>query len=179
MGHYSPSKALRVCSEIKTVEDSLKSRTPSIGEMFKNYGPEKTEAFIKLWLIDLNESLNLNKPLKESHIDQTAFLIMQSYKNISMSDLNLIFTKAKKGGYGQFYESLSMPKVLSWFDEYYNERADTAGELARRQHDAFTVDERRSNSNRISSYRTKEEEFIGLKHNEALKNFTNGYQVKD
>lgn len=147
--------------------------------MFRLYGPEKTEAYIQLWLVDLNECLNLNRPLKEHHIEQIAFMIMQSYKNISIADLNLIFSKAKKGGYGQFFESLSMPKVLGWFEEYYNDRADTAGEIARRKHDQFTVDERRSNSNRIESFKNKQEEFVSLKHNEALRNFTNGFKTKD
>jgi hypothetical protein len=36
-----------------------------------------------------------------------------------------VFTKAKKGEYGKIYESLDGMKILQWFRDYTNERAES------------------------------------------------------
>lgn len=118
--------------QIKTIEQSINAKTPIIGEMRKAYGDDVTLNFLALWIADLQFFLNVNRGMEDVHIDQTCEIIMDDYRNISMSDLNIIFTKAKKGGYGQFFENLAMPKILSWFEEYQNERSNLFGEITRR-----------------------------------------------
>ena len=68
--------------------------------------------------------------MSEDNIDLIALYIVQDFGNLTMSDINLVFTRAKKGNYGELYESLNTAKVLGWFTEYFEERMVTAGEMA-------------------------------------------------
>lgn len=131
---YNPKKCSRTFREITTVEKSISLKLPSIIKLKKTIGEEKMESFIKLWLIDLNNILDLRRPLRENQIDLISFYIVNDYGNLTLSDIHLIFTRAKTGFYGELYESLNMPKVLGWFRDYFEERLLTAGEMSRREH---------------------------------------------
>ena len=131
---YSPSECMRSLSKCNTLTKAIQSNTHTLSAMVRDHGPQKIEAYIKLWLIDLNESLDLRRPLKQSQIDQITFFIVNEHRNFNIADINLIFTNAKTGKYGEFYESLSMAKVLSWFNEYSESRSDAAGELSYQNH---------------------------------------------
>jgi len=110
----------------------------------KDIGVGAAEGYIELWLINLNESLNLKRPMKETQISECSFLIVSEYLNITIADINIIFNNAKKGEYGEFFESLSMHKVLSWFREYFDERCNTSGEMVRENHEKLKYNEERS-----------------------------------
>lgn len=99
------------------------------------------EAYVKLWLIELNELLNATRPLTEAQIDETAYLILSEYNNITIADINIIFRKAKLGEYGDLYGTLSIDKILKWFGEYFNERGNVAGEMSRAEHDKIKYQE--------------------------------------
>ena len=131
---YSPSECMRSLSNCNTVSKAIQPNTHSLSAMVRDHGIQKIEAYIKIWLIDLNESLDLRRPLKPSQIDQITFFVVSKHRNFNIADINLIFTNAKTGKYGEFYESLSMAKVLSWFNEYSESRSDAAGELSYQNH---------------------------------------------
>lgn len=132
---YNPSSCLRLFKNVTSIEKSLEANTPTLGKLVKTYGDTKIEAYLKIWLINLNESLNLKRPLTESQISETAFMILDGNKNLTISDINLIFKRAKSGEYGPFFESLSIDKVLTWFSQYFEERCNIAAELTRRKAD--------------------------------------------
>ena len=90
---------------------------------------------MRLWLISLNESLNLKRPLKPHQIDECAIRIVAKYRHVTISDINLIFNRAKEGEYGEFYESISIPKVLSWFKDYFDERCEVAASMSQMEHE--------------------------------------------
>jgi hypothetical protein len=77
---------------------------------------------VKLWLIDLDKFSGVKNGLNEDEITQVAFYIVEEYRNLTISDIHLIFTRAKTGKYGEFYENLSMPKILKWFSDYSEDR---------------------------------------------------------
>lgn len=120
-------------SHVRTVEDSIKSNTPTIGQFTRDMGVGKIETYIKFWLINLCQSLDLKRSLSEYHIDETAHLIVSEYKNLTISDINLIFKNAKLGKYGEFFESLTMSKVLGWFSKYYDERLEMCAIISQRE----------------------------------------------
>ena len=66
---YSPSECMRSLSKCNTLTKAIQSNTHTLSAMVRDHGPQKIEAYIKLWLIDLNESLDLRRPLKQSQID--------------------------------------------------------------------------------------------------------------
>ena len=53
---------------------------------------------------------------------------------LKMSDLTLMFKKIISGQYGEFYERLSIDKVLTFFREYLEERLNLAADNSLRNH---------------------------------------------
>jgi len=126
---YNPKNCLRKFKDVNTIKKSIELKLPSIARFKKNIGEEKIEAIVKLWLVDLNNCLNLRRPMSEDNIDFISMSVVGDFGNLTFSDINLVFTRAKKGHYGELYESLNTAKVLGWFNEYFEERLNTAAEI--------------------------------------------------
>ncbi|CAL2108208.1 conserved hypothetical protein [Tenacibaculum sp. 190524A02b] len=110
------------------------SNTPTINSLIRSIGTIKVEAFIKLWLIDLNLTLDLKKPLKEHQIDQIAMNVVNKYRSLNIADINLVFQRAKNGFYGDFYDRITVPTVLKWFRVYFEDRCSTAASKSYQNH---------------------------------------------
>lgn len=128
--------------QITTIKDAIESNTPSFSLLKRQYGEVKAEAYIKMWILDLVGSINTARTLSESQIDEIAMLILSEYYMITITDISLIFKNAKTGKYGNLYETLSMDKILSWFNEYFNERCSIGGMMTRNEHIINTRAER-------------------------------------
>jgi hypothetical protein len=165
---------MRLFAGVTSIEKSISQNSPFLFQVCKEQGTEKTEAYLKLWLINLNESLNLKRPLSEDQIDETAFNIVQDYKNLTISDINLIFTRAKKGFYGEFYESISMSKIMSFFNKYFEERMVTYAEMYRNRHSKIVAESNKQRSIQVHEQRSKEQGYVEFSHKLALDNFTKG-----
>jgi hypothetical protein len=113
--------------------------------MVREFGETKMEAYLKVWLINLTESLNVKRSLSEVQIDECAMLIVQEFKNLTIADINLIFKDAKMGKYGELYESLSMAKVLGWFNDYFTKRMDESELINQRKAQSYKYPEKRNN----------------------------------
>ena len=92
------------------------------------------KSYIKLWLIDLNMMSGVSRPLNEAQLDFIANTIINKHRDLSIADINVIFNNAIEGVYGQFYESLSPPKVLLWFTEYSTLRMDVCESMSFEKH---------------------------------------------
>lgn len=131
---YSPNNFKRTLRSVSTVGKALEAKSISLGRLKKIHGEEKLEALIKVYLIDLNESLNLKRSLTERQIDDCAFEIVDQYPNLTVADLYLIMRRAKTGYYGTFYESINMAKIMTWFSDYFSERCSEAARLNYEKH---------------------------------------------
>jgi hypothetical protein len=140
IGFYSPVNMRRVFRDVHTPEDALACATDSIGTLCRVNGAEVMEANISIQLVELQASLGVKNKLDEARCDEIAAEIVATYKQLSMADLHVILRRARTGEYGEFYERISMPKVLTWFREYFNERIKVALERNERE------TERRKNS---------------------------------
>lgn len=78
-------------------------------------------------------------------INECAWLIVSDFNALNIADINLIFTNAKKGRYGELYESLNMAKIISWFDVYKEQRMETAATMSQREAQGFKYNEKRNN----------------------------------
>ena len=121
---FTPSEQKTKLIQVKSIDDAIKIKSPSIGQICNEYDIKKTQAYIKLWIVDLMFSLNLKRTLNEFQIDEVALLICSEYRSLTKADINLIFRDAKLGKYGAFYESLDVPKILGWFAEYHSNRME-------------------------------------------------------
>jgi len=118
---------------LQTIEQAIEVGADRIGALVRAYSPEKVAALLKLQLIELNELLQLNKPLTEQAIDLIADELITNYSQLTIADVYLVLRRARTGVYGQFYESLNMPKVVGWFREYFDERCDVYAMRSQRE----------------------------------------------
>ena len=131
---YSPHNCLIDNSQVKTVEQALSSKAPSVGSFQSKQGRQFTEGLVTVWLMYLNKELNLNKPMTESQLNFCSIYIVEEYYYFKTSELTLLFKKIISGQYGEFYESLSPAKVLTCFKEYSKERFNLAEDNSQRNH---------------------------------------------
>jgi len=108
------------------------SRTVEDGRAF---GKEEVVRQIVKWLIELNEMMDLNKPMTNAQILMTAQMIMEDYYYLKSTDLALFFTRIIKGEFGEMYESLSITKIMSWLAIYSEERMNIGAQESRLNHD--------------------------------------------
>lgn len=128
-------------NKIKTVDDARKAKVPTLAAMSRTvedgraFGKEEVVRQIVKWLIELNEMMDLNKPMTNAQILMTAQMIMEDYYYLKSTDLALFFTRIIKGEFGEMYESLSITKIMSWLAIYSEERMNIGAQEARMKHD--------------------------------------------
>lgn len=135
--------------KLTTIEKAMNADAPSLGTFQREKGKEFTEGLVMGWLAYLNSILNLNKPLTDDQIELCAIEVNNEFYGLKISDLTLLFKKIISGQYGEFYESLTIPKVLTFFRQYMEERFETAEQQALRQHGDFSSNEAFNYSNNL------------------------------
>ncbi|MEB3380313.1 hypothetical protein [Flavobacterium psychrophilum] len=145
--NYLPENFLPKVKALTTIKQVLEQKTSSLAKIKKEVGIVRTEALIKVYLIRLNELLELKKPLSEDAINEIASILTTDYYNLSMIDVVFVTNQAIKGKYGEMFESLNIPKVLKWFETYFNDRCNTAEQMSndeRNKHNSLFGRERSS-----------------------------------
>lgn len=139
LAEFAPGVCLRKFRKVRKIEDVVRlaqsERSVSLATIRKHYGEELQRDYLAVWLINLNESLNIKRPMTESMILETVDLALQDYYYLSIADIYLIFSRAKKGMFGELYESLNCAKVLQWFANYAAERSAIFEQVNIKQHE--------------------------------------------
>lgn len=138
---YNPNKCLQFVHKLKSVSDAINAQAPTVAQIKRDCGEEFTHGLLMAWLVYLNEILGLKNPMSESQIQLCATHILKEFNYLKFSDLSLLFNRIITGQYGEFYESLSIAKVLTFFREYDKERTEIAVDEAERQHNEFRYQE--------------------------------------
>ena len=131
---YSPKNCMKYSGKVRTVENAINSKSVTVGTLQRARGRDFTEGLIMGWLAYLNDILNLNKPMTDDQIEMCAIEVVNDYYNLKFSDLTLLFKRIISGQYGEFYESLSIPKVLTFFRDYNEERLNISFEKNLKKH---------------------------------------------
>jgi len=104
----------------------MNADAPTLGTFNRELGREFTEGLVMAWLMHLNSILNLKRPMSDEAIEMCAIDVVKEFYMIKISDLTFLFKRIYSGFYGEFYESLSIPKVMTFFREYFDERCEFA-----------------------------------------------------
>ncbi|WP_454982300.1 DUF6633 family protein [Capnocytophaga granulosa] len=131
---------------IKGVSDALSRNTVSLVDIKKGKGQAFLRNYIALWLIELNELLNLKNPLSEAQITLCTEQIITDYSFLKLSELSLIFKRIVSGEFGELYERISMPKLMTIFRQYEQERTEVVTSESQQSHESFRYRENRSES---------------------------------
>lgn len=122
------------------------AKAPSVASVERDFGQGFCHSFLMAWLVYLNEVLNLNKPMNETQITLCATNIQKEFNHLKISDLSLLFHRIITGQYGEFYESLSIAKILTFFREYEKERTELIIDEREREHAEFRYAEDKNQS---------------------------------
>ena len=143
---YSLNNCLMRSVTIKGVSDALSRNTVSLVDIKKGKGQAFLRNYIALWLIELNELLNLKNPLSEAQITLCTEQIITDYSFLKLSELSLIFKRIVSGEFGELYERISMPKLMTIFRQYEQERTEVVTSESQQSHESFRYRENRSES---------------------------------
>jgi hypothetical protein len=72
--------------------------------------------------------------MSEEQMKLASVLICEEFYMLKMADLTLLFKRIISGQYGEFYERLSINKVLTFFRNYLEERFEIAIDQSSRNH---------------------------------------------
>lgn len=109
---------------VKTLELAINDNSDSLAKICKKVGKKISLNIIKVWLVNLNDFLNISRKMNPAQIDQTSDLIYDEFYYLKISDIALLMKRIKTGHYGQFYESIDGMKIMEMFYQYAQERVN-------------------------------------------------------
>ena len=130
----SPGRALSVLKDVRSVPDVWRAKTPSLAALKNHYGEDFPVDYMALWLIQINDMLNLTNKMSGAQIDITARLIFNENPMLTIADIKVVFDRAVSGSFGEIYNRLDSAIVCKWFRDYWDERLNTAADHSIEQH---------------------------------------------
>lgn len=140
---YNPKSLAVAFRDVKSPLAAIDSGGSNLFKLRKAHGDVKVAALIKLYMLELNNLLNLKRSLTEEMIDAIADELLASFSMLNMADVHLVFRRAKTGFYGELYENVNMPKVLTWFADYFEERCGAAAQRSIDEAQQYKRDDKR------------------------------------
>ena len=138
---YSPQNCLSHVGKIHSTLEAVNRKAPTISSFKRECGEDFQCSLIKVWLVYLNNILGISRPMSEDQIRLCATQIIDDFGYLRMSELSYLFKRIISGEFGEFYESLTIAKVLTFFREYDKERTEVVIEEREREHEAFRYKE--------------------------------------
>lgn len=127
---YIESTTKAITSPRKSVELAKSGQlyVPTVRRVVKELSDTDMERLIMTYLVRLNVVLNLARPMNDVMIKTTAGLAVQHILSddcdVTLADIRIIFERAMKGQYGQFYNGIGSADVIRWIDIYIGEKCE-------------------------------------------------------
>ncbi len=123
----TPAALTRELRQIRSVGDALalasnRELCPSLAVIRREYDSQVVEDLVLAYLLNMRKMINAKRHLSDDQIEEIAFEVVNTYSYFTIADIHLVFKWAKLGKYGELYESIDMPKVMSWFERYDDAR---------------------------------------------------------
>jgi hypothetical protein len=134
-----------------------------------------TDAIVTVALTMAMENMNLARPMSSNQLMNLSAAIIDTAAedNRALEDLRIFLQKLVRGEYGSNYESMDIPKFMSKFEEYRQERHQSMiriREEQHAQHKALPVDDRYSEAISEGEKQKHREAAIGDLIQRAIKN---------
>lgn len=123
---YSPKAVEQRCASITTPLQCCFSGEKNLLTLTRDFGQKKVEALVKVYLLEMNELLNLRNPLNEACIDRIASMVVKDYRNLNFADIRNLLDNGARGRYSRDGEVLMINYsiVMGWFERYSAKRCD-------------------------------------------------------
>lgn len=161
LAEFAPTKCLRIFQKENSPALAISCSAPTLGSIRRKYSEDFQIAYISVWIVNLNDFVNALRKMSPEQIEETATIIVQEYPYLNLADINLVFRRIKKGEFGQLFAEIDGMKILSWFEQYAQERMRTAADLSMSQADQFKQDLPRA-SDSFAENKNKNRQAIGL-----------------
>jgi len=114
-------------SSFKTIGDAYNTNFIKLSELQGIYSIEAPGMLIESWIMQL--ALFLDLPVNKDQIKELAWLIFEDNHFLNIAEMTLLFTRIKKGYYGQFFNRIDPVEILRWCREYRKERGNYISKL--------------------------------------------------
>jgi len=121
---YGIKNCIELYSGMRSLAEIVDTKSMTLASTKRLYGSAFTISYVNEWIISLNEFINIQRKMSPEQIEITSIYIINDFYYLKIPDIYFIFSEAKKGRYGEFYESLDGAKIISWFDKYVEQRAE-------------------------------------------------------
>jgi len=118
----------------------MNADAPTFALLKKEAGNKFTLALLKVWLMYLNQLLDLKNPMNEEQIDLCSETLISDFYMLKISDLTFVFKEIISGKHGKFYERLAISDILNIFTNYFDERCKVAEDETIRIHNDMKSD---------------------------------------
>ena len=100
-------------------------------EFTSAYTKDNTYRVIELWLYDLSEFVGARGKLSPDQVKQLAVLLYSDAYILNFTELGLFFTRVKKGHYGDFYGTVDPVRIMSFLQQFLEERTSSVIQVNR------------------------------------------------
>lgn len=124
---------------VRSVPDIFRAKTPSLARLKKEYGERLPVDYLMLWILAINDMVNVGNKMTAFQIEYTAKLIYKENPLLTIADIKFVFDKAVSGAFGELYNRIDSAMICTWFRKHWSERLDIGEQVSQEQHEA-TVD---------------------------------------
>lgn len=124
ISNYEPKLMLKKSDGINTVQKATTAEKEGISLHCKNYGRQTVIDLICMHLISLSLSINTHKSLTDDQILELANYIVSDYYFMSMTEINYVLQRFKKGEFGKINYAVNISDIMNAFKIYDQERTD-------------------------------------------------------
>lgn len=132
---YSPNRLFETFCDVTTVEEALAVKAPSMMTLTRTDGSSKKKVYglLQLHLMLLSHNSKVKNGLTKMEIDLLASDILKTFYFLTFADIAVVMRRFYHGEYGKTYNQLTSGDIYQWFEQYANERCNTAEEMSRRE----------------------------------------------
>lgn len=125
----------------KTETDIFKAQEngealPTLANIRKAKGLDKTVAWIELWILDLLDFIG-EENFSVAARNEVATMIITDNYYLTIADIYLFFKRLKQGYYGELYGKMTAGKFMSFWNKYIDDRFYLADEYSFNNHLQF------------------------------------------
>ena len=107
---------------IRTAKDAYLKDSISLAKLRKVYGGESVRMLLAIWINNLVEYSGCGVKQSDEAFYEVAELAYRECYFLGVSELALFFNRCKCGHYGTFFGRFEPMKLLSWLDDYLEDR---------------------------------------------------------
>jgi len=143
----SLTKALELAKTMTPVQIAMDTKRPTLQTVVRKQGIDVATGVLMKIINDCSESFNVGKNMNVKQIHEAAELILNEFKDLKITDIQLAFNRAKSGYYKTSFDRIDVQVLMQWISDYDLDRVS----------DIVKYNEDKNNQNKIKVLEWSEE----------------------